>query len=302
MPPTLVLLAAGIGSRYGGTKQLDGFGPRGETILEYSAFDAWRAGFGAVVLVIRPEMESVLRESVGGRIARRLDVRYVHQRIDALPHGFAVPPGRTKPWGTGHALLAAASAVSGAFVAANADDFYGPSAYRVMGEFLAAHAGSAPPTFAMVGYRLRDTLSGQGAVSRGVCRCDAEGWLESIVETHKIERDGTDGRAPDAEGVVRRIAGDTRVSMNFWGFPPLFFDVLRDGFARFLRDHGTSTTAEYYLPSAVQEAMRGRGARVKVLTSDDAWCGVTHPHDKPAVQAALRGLVARGAYPSELWT
>jgi hypothetical protein len=300
--PTLVLLAAGVGSRYGGLKQLDSFGPSGETIMEYSIFDARRAGFGKVVFVIRPDMEQVFRDSLGAKIEKYIAVRYVHQRIDALPAGRRVPEGRTKPWGTGQALLSAADAVSEPFVAANADDFYGRSAYRVIGEFLTSHAGDrARPTFAMVGYRLRDTMSEEGTVSRGVCRCDADGWLQSIVETTKIEKQGDDGRALDEKGQSRTIPGDTLVSMNFWGFQPTFFDDLRSGFARFLDSNGASQTAEYYLPSAVQESMRERGSRVKVLESSDAWCGVTHKHDKTPVETMLRRLVGTGVYPAAMW-
>jgi hypothetical protein len=301
--PTLVLLAAGVGSRYGGLKQLDSFGPSGETIMEYSIFDALKAGFGKVVFVIRPDMEQVFRDSLGQKIEKRIAVRYVHQRIDALPVGRKVPEGRTKPWGTGQALLAAADAVSEPFVAANADDFYGRSAYRVIGDFLTTPAADrARPTYAMVGYRLRDTMSEDGTVSRGACQCDADGWLQSIVETTKIEKAGNDGRAFDETGQPRTIPGDTLVSMNFWGFQPGFSDNLRNGFSRFLETSGTSQTAEYYLPAAVQESMRDRGARVKVLQSSDAWCGVTHKHDKTPVESMLRRLVERGDYPASLWS
>jgi hypothetical protein len=300
--PTLVLLAAGVGSRYGGLKQLDSFGPSGETIMEYSIFDALQAGFGKVVFVIRPDMEQVFRDSLGTKIEKHISVRYVHQRIDALPAGRKVPEGRTKPWGTGQALLAAADAVSAPFVAANADDFYGRSAYRVIGDFLTSHAEDRlRPTYAMVGYRLRDTMSEEGTVSRGVCRCDADGWLLSIVETTKIEKVGNDGRVTDENGQVRTLPGDTPVSMNFWGFQPGFFDDLRGGFARFLDTHGASQTAEYYLPFAVQESMRERSCRVKVLQSNDSWCGVTHKHDKTPVESMLRRLMSAGTYPATLW-
>ncbi|MBI5864303.1 MAG: nucleotidyltransferase [Planctomycetes bacterium] len=299
--PTLVLLAAGVGSRYGGLKQLDAFGPAGETIMEYSIFDARRAGFGKVVFVIRPDMEDVFRDGIGRKIERLIEVRYAHQRLDNLPAPHRVPEGRTKPWGTGQALLVAADVVGEPFVAANADDLYGRSAYKVMGEFLTQAAQDSPPRFAMVGYRLRDTMSEQGTVSRGVCACDPPGWLKSIVETTKIEKAGDDGRAQDASGQSRAIPGDTLVSMNFWGFQPRFFDDLRAGFSRFLAGSGGSATAEYYLPVAVQESMRDRGSRVRVLESADAWCGVTHRHDKTPVESMLRRLVTQGVYPSPLW-
>lgn len=299
-PLTLVLLAAGVGSRYGGLKQLDGFGPNGETIMEYSIFDAARAGFGEVVFVIRPDMEDVFRTSLGTKIGGVIQAKYVFQKLDALPGGRTPPSGRTKPWGTGQALQSAADAVTGPFIAANADDFYGRSAYATMAEFLSANRSAATPTYAMVGYRLSDTLSEQGTVSRGVCHTDAAGWLQSIVETTKIERDGSHAKALLEDGSINPIPGDTKVSMNFWGFQPGFFDTLAAGFERFLTRNDGSATAEYYLPTAVQEAMQA-GARVKVLTSTDSWCGVTHRHDKSPVERHLRELVQRGAYPAQLW-
>lgn len=299
---TLVLLAAGIGSRYGGAKQLESFGPGGETIMDYSIFDARRAGFSKVVFVIRHGMESEFRAALGGRIEKQIDVAYVEQRLDALPAGFSPPADRTKPWGTGQALLAAAAAVRDPFIAANADDFYGSGAYRVMAEFLHANRATPRPTYAMVGYRLRDTLSESGAVSRGVCHCDAGGWLTDIVETTNIERTGDDGRWIDAGGVSHALPGETLVSMNFWGFQPGFFDVLGRGFETFIRRNAASTKAEFYLPFAVRDAMTAVGARVKVLQSADAWCGVTHRADRANVERMLRDLVELGTYPRTLWT
>jgi hypothetical protein len=299
--PTLVLLAAGIGSRYGGLKQLDTFGPAGQTIMDYSIYDARRAGFGKIVFVIRPDMQDVFRGSLGRRIERHIEARYVYQKLDALPAGRRPPQQRTRPWGTGQALLAAADAVAEPFIAANADDFYGRSAYSSMAEFLRSADQRQPATYAMVGYRLRDTMSEQGTVSRGVCRCDAGGWLQEIIETTKIERSGDDGRAVDDQGVARIIPGDTLVSMNFWGFVPSFFDALRSSFGRFLSEHGDSTTAEYYLPAAVQEAMRAGKARVRVLPPGDAWCGVTHRGDRAPLERMLRERIARGEYPEHLW-
>lgn len=298
-PLTLVLLAAGVGSRYGGTKQLEGFGPGGETIMEYSIFDAHRAGFEKVVFVIRPEMQEVFRTGPEARIGGRVRVGYAFQRLEDLPAGWVVPQGRTKPWGTGQALLAAADVVTEPFIAANADDFYGRSAYEVMGDFLRRASGVRD--YAMVGYRLADTMSEQGTVSRGVCRATADGWLESIVEMTRIERRGNDGVVRDEQGNERVLPGETRVSMNFWGFQPGFFDVLRAGFEEFLRGGGDSATAEYYLPVAVQEAMRRQGARVRMLASRDAWCGVTHRHDRSGVEGMIRGKIAGGVYPEKLW-
>lgn len=300
-PLTLVLLAAGAGSRYGGAKQLESFGPGGETIMEYSIYDACRAGFGAVVLVIRADMEEVFRSSVCERIGRRVPIRFVYQRLDDLPPGFSLPAGRTKPWGTAQAVLAAAGPVAGPFAVANADDLYGSRAYAALAVCLRREHDEAKPSYALVAYRLGDTLSESGSVSRGVCECTPDGRLQSIVEEKRIEKHGTGGRVVDEAGEARLIAGDTLVSMNLWGFDATFFPLLRQGFTRFLTAHGGSLDHEYYLPQAVAEAMGTGGARVKVLPSPDQWHGVTHRQDRPLVEAALRDLTARGTYPQPLW-
>jgi hypothetical protein len=300
MKPALVILAAGVGRRYGGLKQLESVGPGGETIMDFSVFDAVRAGFGQVVFVIRPDMESQFHELIGRRYEQRVPVAYVFQRLDALPAGLAVPAGRTKPWGTGQAVLSAAEVVHEPFAVANADDFYGADSFGAISRFL-QEPQTGMPTYALVGYALRNTLSESGAVSRAVCRCTSDGWLKDIIETHGIEREEAGARRIDQTGQVHRYSGDETVSMNLWGFVPAFLDELRTSFEHFLRASATSLDAELYLPAVVREALQAGRARVKVLPSTDRWCGLTNPRDKESVVHFLRGLVERGIYPRKLW-
>ncbi len=300
MKPALLILAAGIGRRYGGLKQLESVGPAGETIMDYSIYDAVRAGFGKLVFVIRPDMTDTFHAAIGRRYEQRIPVTYGYQRLDALPAGFSVPPGRTKPWGTGQAVLSAADAVREPFAVANADDFYGAGSFAAMGTFL-QQPQAGTPVYAMVGYALRNTLSESGAVSRAVCRHTVDGWLEDIVETIGIEREGRGARRIDAEGHVHKFGGDETVSMNLWGFQPVFLDELRGAFERFLRQRGASTEAELYLPTVVQDSIRAGRARVRVLPSTDRWCGITNPRDKEAVLRFIHELVAQGRYPAKLW-
>ncbi len=299
MTLTLVVLAAGIGRRYGGPKQIERVGPGGATLLDYAAYDAWRAGFERVVLVVREGMESDVREVVGDRIARRLPVSYAVQDR-ALPPGFVEPSGRAKPWGTGHATLAAARLVDGPFAVVNADDFYGAGSYRLLAAHLRAHPTSTPPEFALVGFPLAVTLSPDGPVSRGVCEVDGSSHLVSIREVLKIERQGADARWLDDAGRWQPLPGSTPVSLNFWGFTPAFAPALETGFARFLERNAGSTTAEYFLPSAVQDLVSSGVARVRVLSGGGPWSGLTYPGDRPRLAALLESLVASGEYPAEL--
>lgn len=296
---TLVVLAAGVGSRYGGPKQIDRVGPGGATLLDYAAFDARRAGFERVVLVVREGMEAEMREAVGDRIARHVPVSYAVQD-SALPQGFTAPPGRKKPWGTGHATLAAASLVDGPFAVINADDFYGAPSYRVLAGFLRAPQQGPLPEYALVGFPLAATLSPDGPVSRGVCEVDATDHLVSIREVLKIEPEGADARALE-DGEFRLLPGTTPVSLNFWGFTPPFLAALRDGFSRFLAQHAASPGAEYYLLSAVQDLIGSGRARLRVLSGGGPWNGLTYPGDRPRLVAMLEEQVARGEYPRDLW-
>lgn len=257
MKPALLILAAGLGSRYGGMKQLQPMGPGGATIMDYSIYDALRAGFGKIVFVVRPGMEATLQAALGRRWSERVPVAYAIQRLDALPAGFDVPPGRTKPWGTGHALLAAEDAVQGPLAVVNADDFYGVRAFTAVSDFLQRPADAPVPTCALVGYALRNTLTEAGAVSRAICRCTPDGWLEDIVETVGIEKHGADGKYTDDTGAPQFVTGDTLVCMNMWGLGPGVFEQLRGGFQRFLHEHNASSKAEFRLPSAVRDLIHG---------------------------------------------
>lgn len=301
MQPTLLVLAAGMGSRYGGMKQTEPFGPGGATIMDYSIFDAVRAGFGRVVFVIRPDMLESFRATIGARYERRLAVDYALQSLDALPGGRRPPAERTKPWGTGQAVLVAADKVQTPFAVVNADDFYGRQSLAALADFLRTPPAAHTPSYAMVGYRLRETLSEGGQVSRGVCRLTGDGWLESVTETHKLEADGADARSLENPESPRTIPGDTLVSMNLWGFHPDFFEHLARGFEAFLDGAGASATAEFYLPFMVQDLVAAGRVRVRVIPSRDRWFGVTNRADKAIVETALQSLVDEGVYPARLW-
>ncbi len=296
--PTLLVLAAGMGSRYGGLKQIDPVGPCGETIIDYSIYDALRAGFGKLVFVIRKDIEDAFRQIVGSRFESRVSVDYVFQSLEDIPPRFTVPAGRTKPWGTTQAILLAENAIQEPFAAINADDFYGEQSYRE----LAGHLTSGSPDYAMVGFILRNTLSDFGSVARGVCRVSPGGSLESISELTKVERDGNGARNTDAQGNVTKLSGDEPVSMNMWAFTPNVFDQLRERFERFLESSGAALKAECYIPNTVGELVRDGEARVRVLHSADSWFGVTYREDRPRVIESVRTLIGRGVYPHKLWS
>ena len=296
--PTLLVMAAGMGSRYGGLKQIDPVGPSGETIIDYSIFDALRAGFGKLVFVIRKDIEGAFKETVGARFEKHAPVEYVFQELDNLPAGFSVPEGRTKPWGTTHAVLMAADVIREPFAVINADDFYGAESYRV----LAQHLLTGSIDCAMVGFILRNTLSDFGSVARGVCRVDSNGYLETVEELTNIERDGEHAKNTDSSGKVTRLTGDEAVSMNMWGFTPAVFDHLREVFHRFLERSGKELKTESYVPSAVNELVAAGKARVKVLRSSDSWFGVTYREDRPRVVASIGQLIAAGRYSPQLWS
>lgn len=295
--PTLLVLAAGMGSRYGGLKQVDPVGPSGETILDYAVFDAIREGFGRVVFVIRKEFEEAFRTQVAAKYADQVKVDYVFQALDALPPGFVVPAGREKPWGTGHAVWCARDAVTEPFAVIGADDFFGRDAFRQLAAFLRDGTGDedAAPNFAMVGYRLANTLSENGAVSRGVCAAGVAGYLEKVVEHTGIRREEV-GAEPG-----KKYTGEETVSMNCWAFTPEFFTGLNEQFEAFLDARGEELKSEFYLPEAVSEQVAQGLVTVEVRTTSASWFGVTYREDKPRVQAALAELVARGEYPAQLF-
>lgn len=285
-----------MGSRYGGLKQIEAVGPGGETIMDYSVYDALRAGFGKLVFVIRRDIEQPFRQIVGARFETRVPVEYVFQELNRLPAGFSVPPGRAKPWGTAHAILMAEEAVHEPFAAINADDFYGAESYRLLAE----HFRSGGADYAMAGFVLRNTLSDFGGVARGVCQVDENQFLQSVTELTGIERDGA-GAKNTVEGRTARLTGDESVSMNFWGFHPALFGQLKERFAQFLKTKGGDLKAECYIPSVVNDLVAAGRARVKVLRSSGSWFGVTYREDRPQVVESIRRLIAQGKYPEKLW-
>ena len=295
--PTLLVLAAGMGSRYGGLKQIDSFGPNGETIVDYSVFDAIRAGFGKVVFVISREIDRQFKEAIGARLEKHVTVEYVFQELAELPRGFSVPPGRSKPWGTMHAVLVAAEAISEPFAVINGDDFYGAESYRLLAEHLCSKATD----YAMVGFVLRNTLSDFGAVSRGICQVNSDGFLEGVVELTNIKPFGSGARDVDANGRCVDLSGDEIVSMNMWGFTPRVFEQLKEDFLNFLKRSGTDMHAESYLPNMVNDVVSMGQARVRVLPTSDPWVGVTYREDRPRVLQYIGNLIENGLYPKRLW-
>jgi len=300
MSLSLVVLAAGVGSRYGGPKQIDRVGPGGGTLIDYAVFDARRAGFERAILVVREGLAADMRQALGDRIARRMRLDYAAQP-SAPSAGFASPSGRTKPWGTGQATLAAEKHIDGPFAVINADDFYGASSYRILADHLRRPASGPTAELALVAFPLAATLSPDGPVSRAVCAVDDDGFLTAIREVLKLERDGDRARGLDDAGAWQPLAGDTPVSLNFWGFTPAVLPALAEGFHRFLAESATSLTAEYYLPSAVQSLVDAGRARVRMLTGGGPWAGLTHPGDRPRLVELLRGLTDAGDYPVDLW-
>ncbi len=297
MKPTLVIMAAGMGSRYGGLKQMDPVGPNGETLLEYSIYDAIRAGFGKVVFVIRTDFEAEFKAQVGSRFTDKIDVQYAFQALDNLPKGFSVPERRTKPWGTGQAVLACKDLVNEPFCVQNADDFYGAEAYRTIAEgFTQLSDGES----CMVGYHLKNTLSPHGAVSRGVCNA-TDGYLTEVIERTHIETNET-GKVHYVEnGINTSMTGEEIVSMNFWGFAPELFLTLEEKFIAFLEEKGQELKSEWYIPDIVTDMMASGETKIKVLSCDSQWFGVTYPEDRPTVVAALQAMHDTGKYPPQLW-
>ncbi len=301
MKPTLVILAAGLGSRYGGLKQMDKFGPSGESILEYSIYDAIRAGFGKVVFVIRPDIENDLKDVIIEKVKSKIEVDYVFQDSTALPEGFSLPADRTKPWGTAHAVLAAQTKVDTSFVVINADDFYGQDSFRVMADFLVESFNKKENTYAMVGFELQKTLSEYGSVSRGVCTMNNDNLLEDVVERTNISINSGDIQFKDEDGQAVNLVGDELVSMNYWGFHVDAFEMLNESFKLFLKENIHNNKAEFYIPWAANEWIEDKTASFKVLSSKAKWFGVTYQEDKPFVEKSLNLLIAAGDYPQNLW-
>ena len=295
---TLVILAAGMGSRYGGMKQIDPITDNGEFIIDFSVFDAIKSGFDKVVFVIKEENLDIFRETIGKRFEDRIDVAYAFQKLDDLPAGFSVPCGRVKPWGTAHALLAARDIVKEPFAVINADDFYGGGAYRMIAEHFSG--GSRKGDFCMVGYTLANTLTENGTVSRGICTMAEDGRLIDVTERTKIQRDGDKAVSVEDSGTYT-VALDSVASMNCWGFTPDVFGGVQKGFEKFLSEpHNDELKCEYYLPFAITELMTAGECTVKVYRSDDAWYGVTYADDKQKVKDSIRALIEDGKYPNKL--
>ena len=299
MKPTLFILAAGMGSRYGGLKQIDGLGPNGETIMDYSVFDALRAGFGKIVFVIRKDFEADFREKVLSKYADKVPCEVCFQSIDKVPAGCTYNPERTKPWGTNHAVLMGKELIHEPFAVINADDFYGADAFRVLADFLHSIEGKKGQ-YCMVGYRVCNTLSENGTVSRGVCTTDANGLLTDVIERTKIEE--KNGQIVFTEdGVDTVLEPNTPVSMNCWGFSPDYFDYSEEAFRTFLAEHGQELKSEAYIPSLVNQLITSGKATCRVLDTTAKWFGVTYAEDRPQVVMKLNQLIEKGDYPAKLF-
>jgi dTDP-glucose pyrophosphorylase len=297
MNATLLVLAAGMGSRYGGLKQMDGVGPNGETIIDYSIEDAVRAGFEKAVFVIRPDFAESFKASLGSRFEKKIAVDYAYQELSKTPAWFKAPEGREKPWGTGHAVLMAEGQISGPFAMINADDFYGRQGFEVMARHLEKAKDGAKADYSMVGYQLKATLSEHGTVARGICRLGQGDLLQEVIETTKIEK-LPEGARDQATGV--QLSGDEIVSMNFFGFTPSVFGHLKKGFDEFLKAKGQELKSEFYVPAAMDDLIKAGTADVKVLKSSDSWFGVTYREDRANVVQSIQELVKAGRYPANL--
>jgi hypothetical protein len=298
---SLLVMAAGMGSRYGGLKQLDPVGPSGEVLLDYAVYDARKAGFGRVVFLIRKDLEADFRKAIGKRYEGKIDVDYAFQELNDLPKGFAVPEGRKKPWGTGQAILAAGKVIHGGFVAINADDFYGGESYRLLYAHLTSQEGRGKGEFAMAGFRLDQTLSDHGTVTRGVCQRDANGFLVGVEEFFELKRENGKVSGKSSSGKLGSFTGDDPVSMNCWGFNESIFPMLQDGFERFLKKEVGSEKSEYLIPNAVGGWISEGKARVKVLPTAEKWAGMTYPEDKGIVTKYLKSFTDSGLYPNRLF-
>ncbi|MDD5704717.1 MAG: NTP transferase domain-containing protein [Kiritimatiellae bacterium] len=305
MQPTLLVLAAGMGSRYGGLKQVDPVGPGGETLMDYAVYDAIQAGFGRVVFVIRSDFEAAFRKQAAARFGAHVALDFAIQSMDDLPGGRQVPAERAKPWGTAHAVRAARKVVREPFAAINADDYYGREAFEVLGRFLAEAPASGAPSarerLAMVGFRLQQTLSEHGTVARGVCSVDAGGRLLSVGEHTRIAAEAQAILSQQADGSTVTLPADTIVSMNMWGFTPAFFALMEEQFGQWLTANHANPKAEWFIPLVVNNLLQSGRAEVRVLPTRGSWFGITYRDDRPRTCAAIAQLIAQGVYPARLW-
>lgn len=300
MKSTLLVLAAGLGSRYGRLKQIDDVGPHGQTLIDYSVYDAVRVGFDRIVFVIRHSFEKEFKEKVSHKFARVVETTYAYQEMDACLGDFNLTEDRQKPWGTGHAILVSKDVIDEPFAVMNADDYYGVDALKTILGFITADQPSGS-NHAMVGYILRNTLSEYGTVCRGVCDCDGDTLLKTIVERKEIQKNTEGAHYVGPDGNAHSLTGDEIVSMNLWGFQPSIFDHLQKQFGRFLRDQDTSSNAELLIPSVVDDLIKNRKATVKILKTEDSWFGVTYRQDKEVATQCIRKLTDEGLYPEKLW-
>lgn len=299
MKPTLLILAAGMASRYGSMKQIDGFGPNGETIIDYSIYDAIKAGFGKVVFIIKEEFVENFKAIFEPKLNGKIETEYVFQNFDIKQFGVDIEIERAKPWGTAHAILSGRNSIKEPFCVINADDFYGFDAYQKMVHFLTNEANDS--SYSMIGYEIGKTLSEYGAVSRGVCKVDASGNLEEIVERTKVLRDG-ENIVFEEDDKQYSLAVDTRVSMNFWGFTPAVFKITEELFRTFALENKENPKAEFFIPLVAEHLVKNRTAEFKVIPTDSKWFGVTYKEDKPIVQDSIDALIKAGTYPESLWT
>lgn len=302
--PVLVIMAAGMGSRYGGLKQMDPVDNEGHKIIDFSIYDAKRAGFEKVVFVIKKELENDFRELVGNPISKHMEVEYVFQSLDNIPEGFSIPEGRVKPWGTGHAVLSCYDVIDGPFAVINADDYYGASAFQMIYDFLSEVKDDSYYRYTMVGYRLKNTVTDNGYVSRGVCDTDSNQMLQGIIERTRIEkRENGIAYSEDGGNSWNPLSEETIVSMNMWGFTASIMEELKRRFALFMNEEVRKNPekAEYFLPSVVDQLLSAKKATAKVLNSEDKWYGVTYKEDKEGVENAISEMKANGMYPTKLW-
>jgi len=302
MKPTLLILAAGMGSRYGGLKQVDPVGPNGEAIIDYSIYDAIRAGYGKVVFVIRESFADAFKESFVSKLKGKIETEYVFQELNSfIPESITIASDRKKPWGTGHAVLVAKDVINEPFVVINADDYYGPNAYQMIPDYLASVPDSSKPYYCMVGYGLKNTLSEHGFVSRGVCETDGDGFLETVVERTHIEKVENKIISQIDEDTSMELSGNEVVSMNVWGFTPSFFEYLENYFNSFIQANADNPKGEFYIPYVVNDLIEKQKIRLKVLESKDGWFGVTYKEDKELAVQNIADLVEKGVYPLKLW-
>lgn len=300
MKPTLLVLAAGMGSRYGGNKQLDEVGPSGETIIDYSIYDAIRAGFGKIVFVIRHDIEEQVKERFVDKLAGKIEIDYVFQEITNLPEGVKVSPDRKKPWGTSHAILVTEEKIHEPFGVINADDFYGAESFKILHDFLVNDKDDK--NYCIVGYRLGNTLSDHGHVNRGVCQVGEDGFLKNIVETRQITKTKDGATAPGPDGKLLHFTGDEVASMNLWGFKPSCYKYLREEFTNFINAYGMDPKSELDIPTSVDKFVKSGEITIKILMSNERWFGVTYREDKPFVVDSIRTMIRKGIYPARIYS